>query len=179
MSFYMCIEWGFMKRISLRVEDEVHQALATVAKEDRRSMHEQIIVAIQEHLRKRSKRLQRAQPAPSSETVNQIDERVRDLPYCAARLGQPCDIAEIGERLLARLKLNDGIAPNNGGGDWQAIAHARHQDTNYEDLLNELPGCWLCDEDGLPCKAHELAYGLLKLEARRLVEPGSSYGRKL
>ncbi len=50
-----------MKRVSLRIEDDMHQALVDAAQEDRRSMHEQIIVAIQEHLRKRSKRLRQAQ----------------------------------------------------------------------------------------------------------------------
>jgi hypothetical protein len=60
-----------MKRISLRVEDDVHQALVAAATEDRRSMHEQIIVAIQEHLRKRSKQLQRAQKQRKREVVNE------------------------------------------------------------------------------------------------------------
>lgn len=107
--------------------------------------------------------------------MSEIDERTRALPYCACRLGEPCDIAEIGKQLLSRLKLNDGIAPNSSGGDWLDIANARHRDTNYEELVQELPGCWNADEDGLPCRTHDAAYGMLKLEARRLVEPRSKY----
>ncbi len=107
--------------------------------------------------------------------TNQIDERIRSLPFCAARLGQPCDVAKIGEQLLARLALNVGVTPNSCYGDWQEIADARHKDTNYEDILPELPECWNRGEDGESCQAHEAVYGLLKLEARRLVEPRSKY----
>ena len=60
-----------MKRISLRVEDDVHQTLVDAAHEDRRSMHEQIIVAIQEHLRKRSKRTKRSQDQGKREGDNE------------------------------------------------------------------------------------------------------------
>ncbi len=50
-----------MKRTTLRIDNNLHQAITLAAKEDRRSLNEQIVVAIQDHLRKRSKRRQRAQ----------------------------------------------------------------------------------------------------------------------
>ena len=48
-----------MKRTTLRIDDKLHQALVAAAKEDRRSLNEEIVFAIQELLRKRSKQAQR------------------------------------------------------------------------------------------------------------------------
>ena len=50
-----------MKRTTLRIDDELHQALVAAANEDRRSLNEEIVFAIQELLRKRRKQAQRLQ----------------------------------------------------------------------------------------------------------------------
>ena len=50
-----------MKRTTLRISPELHQALAVVAKDDQRSLNAEIVFAIQELLRKCSKRRHQTQ----------------------------------------------------------------------------------------------------------------------
>jgi hypothetical protein len=98
-----------------------------------------------------------------------VDERIRDLPYCNARLGEPCNIEQVCKELIAkleRLPSTEDLDNSQPYGLW--AAHHRHNCTNYDEIVAELPGCWVCDDSGEPCQARLSAYLAIKFAANDL-----------
>lgn len=95
-----------------------------------------------------------------------VDERIRNLPYCDARLGEKCKIGDVCRMLIAKLERLPSVADLDNSqpyGLW--AAHHRHDCTNYDEVLADLPGCWNSDDHGEPCKAHQEAYLNIKFAA--------------
>ena len=98
-----------------------------------------------------------------------VDERVKGLPYCNARLGERCNIGEVCRELIGKLERMPAPSDLDNSqpyGLW--AAHHRHNCTNYEEIVAELPGCWNCDEHGEPFQAHLTAYLDIKFAANNL-----------
>jgi hypothetical protein len=94
-----------------------------------------------------------------------------------------CRIVDVAERLASQVNMTCEIPPNYDPSNlWyrQVIAEIRHEFTNYEQLLEELPLCvdhvaaggecvW-DTEAGLECSLAEEAHKIIKWAANRVAE---------
>jgi hypothetical protein len=97
--------------------------------------------------------------------------------------GAECRIVEVAKRLATQVKMTSQITPEYDPGKQsygQALAEIRHEFTNYEQLLHELPICvdhWnaggecVWDAEREPeCPLGKEAHDIIKLSAKDLAE---------
>jgi len=100
-------------------------------------------------------------------TLNEMGVDTSEI-YCPHAQDKPCNIIDIAEKLTGHLALVDGAESNGNGHCNIERAAARHDNTNYDDVLSFLPSCWKADG---ACSDRNYAYHLIKMSAKQLVQP--------
>ena len=92
----------------------------------------------------------------------------------------PVGIVEKAYMLVSELEVTGKPDKATDWDDWsynQILAHVRHEHTNYEELLNELPDCPIeCSAyeeyglDGIACQHRGIAHDILKWAVKSLAD---------
>lgn len=90
--------------------------------------------------------------------------------FCRVCEGKPCNIEEVADELASRIKPKQNVDEvtshdmSTKAGYLMQRAADRHNLTNYDDIITELPSCCLSLENG-ECDPHLIAYWTIKQAA--------------